>query len=104
MALTSSISDDGKVLTIVLEQRFDFNAIHEFRDIYSSGISGVEHIVVDLVKTEYMDSSALGMLLNMQKSTQDRVSEFSIVNPNPRVAKILKISRFDKKFNIVENR
>ena len=47
-----------------------------------------------------MDSSALGMLLNMQKTMMSQVSKFSIVNCRPQVAKILKISRFDKKFEI----
>ena len=100
MGLSRNVSDDGKVLTIVLEERFDFNAIHEFRDTYSEGVNDVNNIIVDLAKTEYMDSSALGMLLNMQKSMQAQVEKFSIVNACPKVAKILKISRFDKKFHI----
>jgi anti-anti-sigma factor len=47
-----------------------------------------------------MDSSALGMLLNMQKALSERKLTYSIDNARPQVAKILKISRFDKKFEI----
>ena len=47
-----------------------------------------------------MDSSALGMLLNMQKSLANKELSYSIENARPQVAKILKISRFDKKFDI----
>ena len=47
-----------------------------------------------------MDSSALGMLLNMQKCWPPHVSSFQIINSRPQIQKVLKISRFDKKFEI----
>lgn len=100
MGVEKDLSGDGKTLTIILDDKFDFAKVQEFRDTYSDGIDGVETIVVDLANTEYMDSSALGMLLNMQKSLKEQVSDFQIVNSRPSVAKILQISRFDKKFTI----
>lgn len=100
MGLERHFSEDGKELTIVLDEKFDFGMVQEFRDAYTSDVSEVREVVVDLANTEYMDSSALGMLLNMQKSLQDKVGRFCIVNACPKVAKILQISRFDKKFEI----
>lgn len=100
MGLERHFSNDGKVLTIVLDEKFDFGKVQEFRAAYSVDTENVNEVVVDLAKTEYMDSSALGMLLNMQKSLQEQVSKFSIVNACAKVAKILEISRFDKKFEI----
>jgi anti-anti-sigma factor len=47
-----------------------------------------------------MDSSALGMLLNMKKTLEDKVTVFEITNCQPQLKKILQISRFDKKFDI----
>jgi anti-anti-sigma factor len=47
-----------------------------------------------------MDSSALGMLINMKKYWQDRDSNIRIINSSPQVKKIFAISRFDKKFTI----
>ncbi len=100
MGLERHFSGDGKVLTIVLDEKFDFGKVREFRAAYGVETESVQEVVVDLAKTEYMDSSALGMLLNMQKSMQEQVSKFSIVNACTKVAKILEISRFDKKFEI----
>jgi anti-anti-sigma factor len=100
MSLERVLSSDGKTLTIVLDDKFDFSKVQEFRDTYSDDIDDVTTVVVDLGNTEYMDSSALGMLLNMQKTLKEQVSEFQIVNSRPSVAKILQISRFDKKFTI----
>ena len=67
---------------------------------YGTDNEKVNRIVVDLARTEYMDSSALGMLLNMQKTLAGQVNQFQIINCRPQVEKILKISRFDKKFDI----
>ena len=80
--------------------KFDFSKVEDFRNAYDKLDDDVAHIAVDLSQTEYMDSSALGMLLNMQKSLANKELSYSIENARPQVAKILKISRFDKKFDI----
>lgn len=100
MSLETHMSDDKTVLTITMGEKFDFGKVQDFRDAYLNSADSISTIVVDLSNTEYMDSSALGMLLNMQKTMMDKVSSFKIVNSRPQVAKILKISRFDKKFDM----
>ena len=100
MSLDREFSEDGKVLTIYIEEKFNFGKVQEFRLAYSQDTEKVESIVIDLQKTEYMDSSALGMLLNMQKSLNSTVSDFKITHSRPQVLKILQIARFDKKFVI----
>ncbi|MDO6709442.1 STAS domain-containing protein [Aliiglaciecola sp. 2_MG-2023] len=100
MSLETRPGDGGKELIIYMEEKFDFGKVQEFRDAYLSASNDVETIIVDLSNTEYLDSSALGMLLNMQKAMEDKVTTFKIANSRPQVAKILKISRFDKKFDM----
>jgi len=101
MSLDREFADDGKELTIFLEEKFDFGKVQDFRMAYSEGCEGVTSIIINLQKTEYMDSSALGMLLNMHKSLSDSVTSFKITHCRPQVLKILQIARFSKKFNIV---
>ncbi|WP_026374475.1 STAS domain-containing protein [Aestuariibacter salexigens] len=100
MSVEKLLSDDGNALTIVMDQKFDFSKVQDFRMAYSDVGDGLKEVTVDLKDTDYMDSSALGMLLNMQKTLSDRVSTFKIAHCKPQVMKILKISRFDKKFDI----
>lgn len=100
MSVERELSSDGKTLTIKMDEKFDFGKVQDFRMAYSSDTDEVNTIIIDLSRTEYMDSSALGMLLNMQKSMSGKVNTFKIVHCRPPVAKILKISRFDKKFDI----
>ncbi|EWH10301.1 anti-sigma factor antagonist [Catenovulum agarivorans DS-2] len=100
MSLSKSLSSDGKTFTIQIAGKFDFNLVQEFRAAYSNVGDTTPQVVIDLRDTEYMDSSALGMLLNMQKNLGSKVSGIKIANCRPQIRKILQISRFDKKFEI----
>lgn len=90
-------TEDGNNLTISIVGRFDFEMVQEFRNAYAN--KSATNYIIDLRGTEHMDSSALGMLLNMRKSLGD-ATNISIVNCRPQIKKILTISRFDKKFKI----
>ena len=100
MEIRSSYQNQGQTLIIDVGTKFDFSKVEDFRNAYDKIDDDVSHIAVDLSQTEYMDSSALGILLNMQKSLANKELSYSIENARPQVAKILKISRFDKKFDI----
>lgn len=100
MSLSTSTSADGQIFTIEIKGKFDFNFVQDFRNAYSNIEGSLDTVVVDLRETDYMDSSALGMLLNMQKSLSGKVNKIKISNCRPQIKKILQISRFDKKFDI----
>lgn len=100
MSLTTSTSQDGQTYTIQIKGKFDFNLVQSFRGAYAEVGEAINNVVVDLRETEYMDSSALGMLLNMQKTISGTVTNIKISNCRPQIKKILQISRFDKKFDI----
>lgn len=102
MSIDTDLRDSGSTLVIKLDDKFDFGKVQDFRLAYADLSDNVQKIEVDLTSTEYMDSSALGMLLNMQKALSDRTIKYSITNARPQVSRILKISRFDKKFDISE--
>ncbi|MBE0379783.1 MULTISPECIES: STAS domain-containing protein [Pseudoalteromonas] len=100
MSLSKSASADGATLTIQIKGKFDFNLVQSFRQAYADISDKTGKIVIDLRETDYMDSSALGMLLNMKKTLGTSVDAIQISNCQPQLKKILQISRFDKKFDI----
>lgn len=54
---------------------------------------------MDLRNTDYMDSSAMGMLLQLRDyGTKDH--EMALVNSNDGVREILQIANFDKIFKV----
>lgn len=88
-------------MTISISGRFDFNILQEFRSSYSE-LEGCNLVFsVDLAQTEYIDSSALGMLLNMKNHLASEDCAIEIRNCQPNLMKIFSIAHFDKKFKFV---
>jgi HptB-dependent secretion and biofilm anti anti-sigma factor len=98
MAVSSSTS--GNTVTISIEGRFDFSSHKEFRDTYTSSDGAKSEYVVDMSKTEYIDSSALGMLLLLREHAGSEQSKITIKNPGNDVKEILIVSNFDKLFQL----
>ena len=100
MTVATNLSKDQGVLTIAVNGRFDFGVLNEFRKAYSDEYGHIKKYIVDMRGTDSMDSSALGMLLNMQKFLNKQDREIKVINCQPALKKVLLIARFDKKFNI----
>ncbi|MDV6317099.1 STAS domain-containing protein [Idiomarina sp. HP20-50] len=100
MSVSRDFSNDGKQLIIAIKGKFDFSLVQEFRQAYSHIGDSHPTVIIDLRETDYLDSSALGMLLNMRKSLGSSVKGIQLVNAKPDVRRILDISRFDKMFVI----
>lgn len=98
MSLDRVFTNSGQHLTIFVGEKFDFSMVSDFKVAYSKETDAVTSIVVDLQSTEYIDSSALGMLLNMRKTLGEHVNSFKIAYAKPQVLKVLEMARFGKKF------
>jgi anti-anti-sigma factor len=101
MEITTRVSSDKKTFTIAIEGDFNFSLLHQFKNSYNNNDAlSAEKIVIDFSKTKTVDSSALGMLLNMQKDLGKGSEDTSIINSNDVISKILNITNFSKKFII----
>lgn len=84
-------------LTIKVSGRFDFNCHREFRRAYE-GAGPMNEYVVDLGEAEYLDSSALGMLLVLREERAP--ARVRVVNTRPPVRRILEIASFQNLFSL----
>ncbi|MEQ6341962.1 MAG: STAS domain-containing protein [Gammaproteobacteria bacterium] len=100
MALTAQKSADGDTVTMSVVGRFDFNIHSDFRQAYEKAGDGIKKYVIDMKGTEYMDSSALGMLLLLRDHAGGEASDIRIINSSKEIKKILEIANFNKLFNI----
>jgi HptB-dependent secretion and biofilm anti anti-sigma factor len=98
---TVNVKKEGNDLIIMINGRFDFNILQSFRDAYATQTGGGIHYVIDLAKTDYIDSSALGMLLNMKNHLNAADGTIAIKNCQPNLQKIFSIAHFDKKFKMI---
>ena len=98
MNISVAVSDDRKSVTLNVSGRFDFSMHNDFRKAYKGlGLNGVTYDV-NLAQTEYLDSSALGMLLLLKEYAESESSKVKISNVNDDIREILCIASFDKLF------
>lgn len=100
MSINSTITEGGKKVTISVSGKFDFQLYDEFRCSYDETDGVGVHYVVDLASTEYLDSSALGMLLLLREHAGGDNSNVDISNASSNVKKILDVANFSKLFKI----
>jgi anti-anti-sigma factor len=99
MAISGNVGDGGSSVVINISDRFDFNAHHDFRNIYRNEKSDAAY-TIDMSGTEYIDSSALGMLLLLREHAGNDGANITISGCNADIKKIFAISNFDKLFSI----
>ena len=87
---------------IRLQGRFDFNTHRDFRDATENavGLANTREVVVDLGGVDYLDSSALGMLLMLRDRARGVNKAVSLVNCRGAVKQVLDIANFGKLFTI----
>ena len=99
MSISSAISEDTQAVPIKVAGRFDFSTHQDFVQAYKGYPKGEKSFVVDLAGAEYMDSSAMGMLLQLREYNKQG-ENVVLVNGNDAVKDVLRIANFGKLFTI----
>ena len=100
MNITSTYSLDSGTLTISVNGAFDFKCHADFRRAYEGATPRPRQVVVDLRDAEYIDSSALGMLLLLREHASSERFPVTLANVRPTVSKILKVANFHQLFSV----
>lgn len=100
--MQANITKDGSKAVIMLSGRFDFNTHREFRSAYEHLVTDTEirEIEVDFSGVDYLDSSALGMLLMLRDKASGAGKEVALANVRGNVKQVLDIANFGKLFKI----
>ena len=98
---TTVLKEAGKAV-IKLVGRFDFNTHRDFRGAYEGLVSDpeVRSVSVDFSGVDYLDSSALGMLLMLRDKLGGTNKEVALTGVRGNVKQVLDIANFSKLFNI----
>lgn len=100
MQIRSDIYEKRAVLS--LSGRFDFTLHKDFRDSYEQALADkvVKEIEINLRDVDYLDSSALGMLLLLKDRAAQAGASIFLSNCRETVRQILEIANFHKLFTI----
>lgn len=94
MELRKEIISDGREMRIKMPEKFNFNVHKNLRKAYES--HQCETYRLDLSSTSYMDSSALGMLLQIREFAGDKQDSVVIESANDNIKEILRVANFEK--------
>ena len=98
MEIETSI--DANSVSMVMDERFDYEVMRGFRDAYRDiTLPGMTYRV-DFRHTRIMDSAALGMLLLLKEHADQHNGKVVLCNVLNSVAEVLKMSRFERIFDI----
>lgn len=62
--------------------------------------SGAKGMIVDLTKVDYLDSTALGVLIGGLKRMRETDGNLVLVCPSPRIRRVFEITGLDKIFDL----
>lgn len=96
--ISSSRSVDGTV-TVRVSGRFNFSCYREFHEAIAG--PAPSKFVVDLSSAEYLDSSALGMLLVLRERVSDDKARVAIVPGTGQPKQVLQLANFHQLFTLV---
>jgi anti-anti-sigma factor len=101
--MQANVSTSNGEARIKLSGRFDFNSHREFRAAYEPILENadVRTLVVDLAGVDYLDSSALGMLLMVRDKAGSASKAILLANAQSGVKQVLNIANFSKLFKMV---
>ncbi|MBI4741960.1 MAG: STAS domain-containing protein [Betaproteobacteria bacterium] len=101
--MQANVSTNNGEARIKLAGRFDFNSHREFRAAYEPLLDNadVRTVVIDLGGVDYLDSSALGMLLMVRDKAGSANKAVTLANAQPGVKQVLDIANFGKLFKMV---
>jgi anti-sigma B factor antagonist len=96
------IGDDTHVVAVSGE--IDLFTAPEFKQRVMAPISnGVEHVIVDLTDTTFVDSSSLGVLIGAHRRLNSRGGELVVACDTEAIVKTFRITGLDGVFKLVDS-
>ena len=87
---------------VAMSGRFDFKVHRDFKDAYTPLLdnAAIHEIEIEMSQLDYVDSSALGMLMLLSERANAVNKTVSLLNTTGAVSKLLEVANFNQIFNI----
>ena len=97
-----TVEKKGETARLILNGRFDFSSHREFRSACDEVLQTpeIKEIEADFSRVDYLDSSALGMLLLLREKAQNANLKVALTNCTGLVQQVLDVANFQRLFAI----
>ena len=104
MAFVTSETPDGKVVIVEGPDRLEASISDDFRKMINDLVDqGKTRLVIDMEKTDFMDSSGLGALVSRIAATRANHGDVRLAAPSPFILNLLKMTHLDKVFKCFDD-
>src|SRR5215211_9412255 len=106
MAIEFSIEDQtvGGAHVVAVRGEVDLFTAPEFKQRVMAPIgAGIDHVVVDLMETTFIDSSSLGVLIGAHRRLKQRGGRLVVACDSEAIVKTFRITGLDSVFTIVDS-
>lgn len=100
MSLTISTDEGDSAVVIHVKGDLDVYTAPLLKDALAEGPAGGVRLVLDLSEVDFIDSTALGVLVGTLQESQSSGGDFRLVVDDPFLLKIFHITGFDGVFSI----
>jgi anti-sigma B factor antagonist len=107
MAIEFAIEDrrvDATTHVVAVSGEIDLFTAPEFKQRVMAPIAaGVEHVIVDLTRTTFIDSSSLGVLIGAHRRLKSRAGRLVVACDGDAIVKTFRITGLDGVFTLVRS-
>ena len=94
------IEKTDDIQTIKLIGDLDVYSEDEFKSFIEEEIDSNKDITIDLKELDYLDSTGLGMFMNIYKIVNDNDKEIKIINAKDNIVKLFRITDLTDLFDM----
>ncbi len=94
---------NGSWQTLVVDEELDLASSERLRAALSEAIERSAFVAVDMRSVRFMDSSALGVIVQGMKLARARNGDLALIGPSGSPRKVLSITGLDQELRIVED-
>src|SRR5215213_4740833 len=107
MAIEFSIEDrplDAATRVVAVRGEIDLFTAPDFKQRVTAPITaGIDHVIVDLTETTFIDSSSLGVLIGAHRRLKSRGGRLVVACTRDAIVKTFRITGLDSVFTIVDS-
>lgn len=101
---SNNIIEMGKTSMVSIKGEIDIYSIEKFRESIEKEIKNqATQIILDCSELSYMDSTGMGVLIELRNRTKEMGQKIIMMNPQPNIKKLLALTGVDKIIEIVDN-
>lgn len=97
MTVTATVTDDS-TLIIRIANRFDITTYVDFKDAFSDRLDRISKTILDFSGVEFVDSTALGMLLMLREQAGGDAADITIRGCGAEIKTIFDTVNFGQLF------